>query len=310
MIRNKKFSHAARAALLRQNPQALGVILSSFEEDILEALKGKFSDVVANIGMQEKRILTAIGKAAYYYKKGYSRARDKAKALRDMIAKDMKATAAESTGILRLLLMLEAIQKPEFPLLATYLSPQTITASTVAQAAKATVSQTAEKAADHLKQVAKETVSDAGKLVSSAVDTVNAAAPWYLKPKLLIPLALAGVLLFYGAPLLKAAQAARPRPRYLPNPIPATRAQAKRKYKEFHAKEAKKTISVPKIDTTELVELGKALEIGYRSKKWEGKANNYLHKFGKGVRLCSTADGKALVLVGGKLDTTDRGIVG
>lgn len=303
----KKVSLQTRAALVRNNPQ-LGAIIDSYEEDILDALKVKFSDVVANIGMPEKRILTAIGKAAFYYRKGYSRAREKAKALRDAIAKDMKATAAEKSSILRLLLMLEVIQKPEYPVLATYLSPEKVGISTIAAGAGAAVSQTAAKAADHLKQVAKETVQDTGKLISSAVDVVNDAAPWYLKPKILVPIGLAAVALFYGMPLLKAAKAARPR--YLANPIPASRVQARRKYQEFHAAAPKKTVSVSHVDTSELVELGKALEIGYKSKKWEGKNNNYLHKFGRGVRLCATADGKALVIVGGKLDTTERGIMG
>lgn len=303
----KKVSLQTRAALVRNNPQ-LGAIIDSYEEDILDALKTKFSDVVANIGMPEKRILTAIGKAAFYYRKGYSRARAKAKALRDAIAKDMGATAAEKSSILRLLLMMEAIQKPEYPVLATYLSPGKVGLSTIAAGAGAAVSQTAAKAADHLKQVAKETVQDTGKLISSAVDVVNDAAPWYLKPKILLPLGIAAVALFYGMPMLKAAKAARPR--YLANPIPASRVRARKKYKEFHAADPKKTVSVSEIDTSELVELGKALEIGYKSKKWEGRNNNYLHKFGRGVRLCATADGKALVIVGGKLDTTERGIVG
>jgi len=303
----KKVSLQTRAALVRNNPQ-LGAIIDSYEEDILDALKVKFSDVVANIGMPEKRILTAIGKAAFYYRKGYSRAREKAKALRNAIAQDMRASASEKASILRLLLMLEVIQKPEYPVLATYLSPEKVGISTIAAGAGAAVSQTAAKAADHLKQVAKETVQDTGKLISSAVDVVNDAAPWYLKPKILFPIGLAAVALFYGMPLLKAAKAARPR--YLANPIPASRVQARRKYQEFHAAAPKKTVSVSPIDASELVELGKALEIGYKSKKWEGKNNNYLHKFGRGVRLCATADGKALVIVGGKLDTTERGIMG
>lgn len=304
----KTVSLKTRAAIARNNP-ALGSILSSYEEDILDVLKRKYTDVVANIGMPEKRILQAIGKAAFYYRKGYSRATAKAKGLRDAIAKDMTASTAEKAAILRLLLMLDVIQKAEFPVLATYLSPEKITISTRASAASAAVSQTASAAADHLKQVAKETVQDTGKLISSAVDVVNDAAPWYLKPKLLLPLGLAAVALFYGLPLLKAAKATRPT-NYLPNPIPAERVKARKTYKKFHAATPKKTVSVSKIDTSELVELGKALEIGYKSKKWEGKNNNYLHKFGRGVRLCSTADGKALVIVGGKLDTTDRGIVG
>lgn len=301
-------SHKTKTAIIRNKPEMLGV-LESYEEQIFNALDKKFYGIEKNIGMSKKRILIAIGKAAYYYRNfNYSRAKEKAKNLRDMIAKDMGATVDERAGILRLLLMLDAIQKPEFPLLATYLSPQKITASTVKDAAAAAVSQSASAAADHLKQVAKETVSDAGKLVSSAYDSVNEMAPWYLKPKVLLPVGLIGLFLFYGMPLLKAAKATRPK--YLANPIPANRVKARKKYKEFHAIEPKKTVSVSKIDTSELVELGKALEIGYKSKKWEGKNNNYLHKFGRGVRLCSTADGKALIILGGKLETTERGIVG
>lgn len=301
-------SQKTKTAIIRNKPEMLG-ILESYEEQIFNALDKKFYGLEKNIGMSKKRILIAIGKAAYYYRQfNYSRAKEKAKNLRDMIAKDMGATVAERAGILRLLLMLDAIQKPEFPLLATYLSPQKITASTVKDAAAAAVSQSSSAVADHLKQVAKETVSDAGKLVSSAYDTVNEIAPWYLKPKVLLPIGLIGLILFYGMPLLKAAKATRPK--YLANPIPANRVKARKKYREFHATEPKKTVSVSKIDTSELVELGKALEIGYKSKKWEGKNNNYLHKFGRGVRLCSTADGKALIILGGKLETTERGIVG
>ena len=286
----------------------LGALTVAFHVDVFNALNRKFSNFVENVGMTKDRILTAIAKAAFYYHRGYSRARDKAKSLRDMIAKDMNATEIERSAILRLLLMLEEIKRPEYPLLDTYLSAQKIGASTIAESIGASTKQAAAATGDHLKQVAKETVQDSFALIKSGVNVVNEAAPWYLKPKVLLPVGLGLLFLVYGLPLLKTAKSFRPN--YQSNPIPAARVKARKKYEEFHAAKPKKTISLPKIDTDELVELGKAIEIGYKSKKWEGKYNNYLHQFGKNVRLCATADGKALVIVGGKLATTDRGIVG
>lgn len=305
--------YGVKSALVRvQGGREMGVILSSYEEDIFSALESKFPGFAASLQMTKPRALVAIGKAAFYYRNGYSRARDKAKALRDAISKDMKATAAEKIGVLRLLLFLEEIKKPEFPLLATYLSPEKISVSTVATAAKESVKQTAAKVADRVKDAAAETVKDAAGLVKSTVETVSSALPWYLSPKLLVPVAAGVLLLIYGRPLfglLKGpAAAAR---KYIPNPLPPKRKAAVDKYEEFNGFRAGRRIAIPEIDTSELVELGRPLEIGYKSKKWTGKAAEYLHEFeGKGLKLLCTPDGKTLILTGPGLRVTNRGIQG
>jgi hypothetical protein len=131
-----------------------------------------------------------------------------------------------------------------------------------------------------------------------------------LNPKLLLPLGLAGLAWFYIAPLMPR------RPRYKKNPISKREAQkklqkdAEEKYLEFHAKPPRRRKKIMLPDLGEMVELGSALEIGYRSKKWTGKAENYLHKFGKKVSLLASADGKALVITGGDLNVESRGITG
>lgn len=310
--------YPVKAALVRVQGPELGVILSSYEEDIFSALEKKFPGFAASLDMTKARALVAIGKAAFYYRNGYSRARDKAKGLREAISKDMKATEKERLGILRLLVFMEEIKKPEFPLLATYLSPEKVGISAMTEAATATVKQTAAKVAARVKDAAQETVKDAAGLVKSSIETVSSALPWYLSPKLLIPMAAGVLLLIYGRPLLSMikgpAAAAR---KYISNPLPAPaagrrrKAAAAEKYEEFNGFKAGRRVSIPEIDTSELVELGKPLEIGYRSKKWTGKAADYLHEFeGKGLRLLCTPDGKTLLLTGPGLRVTNRGIQG
>lgn len=307
----RRLSATSIQAIERNAPQ-LGAILSSYESDILDAIEKKYPGSFASFQMARKRAELAIAKAKFYYAKGYGRDRAKAKGLRDAIAKDMKATDAERIGILRLLVFLEEITPEKYPVLANYLiGKKAFTASNVTAAATVTAKNAAAATADHLKQVAKETISDAGKLVTSAVNAANEAAPWYLKPRNLLLAALAGAFVFYGLPLLRMLPK---RPQYRQNPVSprlAKRAKADEKYIEFHAKKPNRRFSVPQIDTDELTYLGDALEIGYKSGKWEkgSRKNNYLHQFGKGVKLCATPDGKALVIFGGKMNVQDRGIV-
>ena len=306
----KQFSFQTLAALKRTSPQ-LGVILSSYESDILDAIEKKFPGSFSSFQMTRKRAELAISKAKYYYAKGYSRARDKAKGLRDAIAKDMQMTESEKIGLLRLLVFLEEITPAKYPVLNAYLIGQkALSVDNISSAVSLTAKDAAQRTGEHLKNVATETISDAGRLVSSAVTAANEAAPWYLKPRNLLLGGLVAAFVVYGLPLLRMLPK---RPQYRSNPVSkatAKRAKAKEKYVEFHAKEPSRLLSVPHVDTEELTLLGDALEIGYRSGKWEkgSRKNNYLHQFGKGVKLCATPDGKALVIFGGKLNVTDRGI--
>jgi hypothetical protein len=134
---------------------------------------------------------------------------------------------------------------------------------------------------------------------------INKALPWYFRPTTLLPVALLGGLAYLW--IQKKGLGALTRPLYKKNPIDPLERSAKA-YKMFHGRKPKRVLEMPHIDTSELVELGKGLEIGYKSDKWTGKNTNYLHKFGPGVRLMMTPDGKTLVLKGGKMKVKDVGI--
>lgn len=311
-----KYSHPAKMALSRVRPASPAALGSSYEEDILDALESTFQDPQKQSGLTKKEFLEVIWKAARYYQKGYSRDKAKAKALRDQIAKEMKISdAARKSGILRALLFLEAITADKYPVLAAYLTKGQVTISDRAAAVKTTAKEAGSAAVDHLKTVARETISDTGRLITGAVDSANSVLPWYLKPKILLPVGLAAVALFYGGPLLRMI----PKPRnYQKNPVePRKVARNGRKraaaatFEDFHDREPDAVYSIPAIDTRELVELGGALCVGYESDKWTGKPADYLHDFeSAGVRLYATADRKALVIAGGALNVTKRGITG
>lgn len=83
-------------------------------------------------------------------------------------------------------------------------------------------------------------------------------------------------------------------------------------FERFTARNAQNTyeISVPK---SKMKKLGTAGHIVYRSDKWNpGKDIDYIHDFGKGVRLyCgpSLKNPKVFLCFGGKLTATERGLV-
>lgn len=62
-----------------------------------------------------------------------------------------------------------------------------------------------------------------------------------------------------------------------------------------------------------LVLLGKAVAIEYECDKLngggDGQVATYRHKFGKGVKLMCSPDGKTLYIKGGRMYTNERGIV-
>lgn len=299
-----------QAILKRCGARPLGLI-DSYEEDILEALEEIFgANILANIGLSEKDTLTAIGKAAYYYRTGaFTRSRAAAPALRDAIARDMKiSTAAGKSSILKILFFLEDIG-PDRPVLNTYLSTRPITTDTRIEAVKAGAGKIASNITEGARDTIKESLQVVTRAAGEGLKVADENLPWYMKPRTLLIGGAIAAFVVYGLPLLKAL----PRPSYRPNPVPLAevkRAKAEGKYKEFHKRPPRRRIALPAIDTSELVQLGSALEIGYKSDKWTGKKQNYLHQFGKGVRLCSTPDGKALVILGGKLNVEERGITG
>lgn len=301
-------SYAAKRAIARRRPQCPTALGSSYEEDILSALESIYDRPLLQTGLTRSEALNVIWKAAAYYRKGYPRTKDRAKGLRDQIAKEMKISdAKKKTGILSMLLFLESITRDKYPVLAAYLETGSVTAGDRAQAIKTAASNAASATVEHLKTVATETISDATGLVKNAATAANDALPWYLKPKLLIPVGLAAVALFYGGPLLRMLPRRR---EYRKNPV-SNREAARAQYKKFHDREPDRDFTIPAIDTRELAFVGQALCVGYGSDKWGGKKADYLHDFeDENINVYQTADGKALVIAGGDLRVTRRGITG
>jgi hypothetical protein len=91
-------------------------------------------------------------------------------------------------------------------------------------------------------------------------------------------------------------------------------AQGERRYKAFHGRPPRfrKRIAINPI--RELVLLGDAVEIVYRSNKLhgggDGKLAEYEHKFARGTKLYCTPDGKHVLLIHGpKLKVEEPGII-
>jgi len=252
--------------------------------------------------------------AMYYYGLGYALTdwkRDAAAGgFRNSIQKSLpKYKPLEITKVLS---FISRINKEEFPGDYALLSR----GHAVKDASKQQQEQqAAERRAEIAYEIQDKIKRGTGAIASTAVEVgslVNAALPWYFRPTTLLAVAAVGGL---GYLLLqkKAAGVVRKAISYRQNPVeldPGEKQQAaRRKYKEFHGRNPKKTISLPGIDTEHLTHLGYVKELGYSSDKWTGKKENYLHDFGRGVRLMCTPDGKTLVITGGKMRVEDVGIV-
>lgn len=86
---------------------------------------------------------------------------------------------------------------------------------------------------------------------------------------------------------------------------------AARLFEIFASRAASETHEIP-IKSYKLQKLGKAKHIVYRSDKWSGKKEDYIHDFKNGVNIyCgpSLRDPKVFICFGGKLTCTERGLV-
>ena len=312
-------SKAGRAPLTPGRIRKMVILLDGPQDSVYSALVRIYApanpkNLEANLGMTQAQAITAIGKARYYWTKGtYRRARAAYPSLSAAIAKDMGKPEL-SGPVKKLLFFLEEIKAPTYPELEKYLTSADYSAidtiTSKARRAGDAVSSAAGETKERTKQAARETFEDVTSAIKTGAGELDKALPWYLKPKVLLPAAAVAALLVYGGPLLSLLPKPRKATKYTPNPLKGKAAAAAELYQKFHDKKPAKRVSIPAIDTSELVQLGKGLEIGYRSKKWTGKNENYLHKFGPGVKLLATADGKNLVVTGGSLDITPAGIVG
>lgn len=98
-----------------------------------------------------------------------------------------------------------------------------------------------------------------------------------------------------------------------PKPKVSEPARALKTFRKWHQFDPKGIVRVKgsRSIPARLVKLGEIPEIVYRSDKWSGKPQTYLHKTGNPrPLLCTDPDGKRLYIVGGNLRVTARGITG
>jgi len=91
-------------------------------------------------------------------------------------------------------------------------------------------------------------------------------------------------------------------------------AKANRAYEAFHGKSPRQVRAGSFHVPTHLILLGDAVEIVYRSDKWNGGGDGtkaeYIHKFSKGTKLyMDERKGKVIYISGNKLKVTYAGIV-
>lgn len=279
-----------RPAAGAKSPAFLGALDADFWKVILnwyfpEQYQKNWSQSIKLSFDQMGQVIKA---AIYYYSLGY--ALTDWKNFKDSLQKSLPSLPPLEVS--KLLSLLSGLNFDRFPLAAEYLKSGKTTVSTA-------LKQDSIRAGEKTKFVVEEAADKIKRGAAAIAETTVSNLPWYLKPQILIPAAAAVALYWkFGRGKKRA---------YQMNPIKGLKA-ANKKYEEFHDREPDKFYSIPAIDTSHLVELGKALEIGYESKKWTGKPESYLHEFGEGVKLYATPDGKTLIIRGGKLKLTTHGI--
>lgn len=229
--------------------------------------------------------LKVIKQASAHYRAGYPRTASARPKLKTRIMSDLGLTGTTSAiHVATILAYLESFTAQNDATANAFLSPSGITASAIVSDAKKSVKSATEE------------------LTNRASDTKAALLDAFDWKKAVTFAAAAAIAVAVGNQLIKASIPIS----YKANPVGDN---SRKKYKEFHARNPKRMTSIDMPDCSELVLLGNGLEIGYSSSKWTGKKENYLHKFGKGVKLYCTPDGKTLVIQGGRLDVKNVGIV-
>ena len=284
-------------------------------DSLFEALQTTSGDSSApwykqglNAGLSEDDAKNIVKGFIYYYGLGY--AVTDWKTVGNAVAQAMPQYNAIGVGQLaNAISLLDSGRYPaDYAFLTSGAAPSLSKKIDQAEAAVSSgASYVAQEAADKVQRgggAIVQAASDAGSAISDAL-------PWYLKPAVIVPAVIGLVALVYisqAKGLLGSLGLGKKE--YKTNPVrPWKRETARRLYKTWTGRNPKKTFSVPEIDTSELVKLGGALELAYRSDKWTGKKEDYQHDFGKGVNVYATADGKALVIFGGAMEVQDVGIV-
>lgn len=278
-----------------------GAVADTYEAKAVNNLKDFYSNTFpnypANYGLSNLEMARIFGKYRYYVREGKIGYRDY-RGIYQKIAADLNVTDSQRRRYILVALM----------------DLDNITDSGLVEYFRGE---------DKGSEIVAKKVGIVARSAAEVVQAADQALPWYMKPKtLLIVAALGGVsyLAFTTGIARKAAGAALGAAsrrvngkEYQSNPIKMSRkeraaAAADKVYEIFHDKKPDKAYFLPPIDFDSCAELGKALEIGYESDKWTGKKQNYLHKFGRGVKIYATADQKALIIHGGKMSVESQGI--
>lgn len=285
-----RFSSPPRPDAGAKSPAFLGAAPSDYWKVILNWIFPQIyqSNWAQSVKLSFDQIGQVIKAAIYFYSLGY--------AFKDWpsfrAALQKSLPSLPPLEVSKVLSLLSGIDFDKYPIAAEYLRSGKTTAAT---ALKTDLNRLEDKS----KYIVEEAADKIKRGAAAIAETANQNLPFYLKPQILIP-AAAAAFLYYKFWRKK-------RRVYQSNPVKGRRA-AVEKYTEFHDRQPDKFYSIPAIDTDNLVELGNALEIGYKSKKWTGKNEDYLHEFGRGVKLYATPDGKNLIIRGGKLKLTKHGI--
>lgn len=201
----KKVSYPAKKILNRVKPNSNVVFLGSYEDDILEAIADENYNPLQQIGITEDSALNIISKAVKLYQQGQSRERSNIPYLRDIILKELGTNdPAIRSQVVKILLFLESVTAFKYPVLAAYMSPKGVSFEDRWEAVKTSSKNVSDAVQDKVQHVATETARDAGKLVSQGVNAIDENLPWYLKTKVIIPVAIGGIALVYLSPILKA----------------------------------------------------------------------------------------------------------
>ena len=282
-----------------RRPRLLGFSFIPGLQAVYNALDELYTNWDTIVGDDAQKIVKAV---ADKYKEGYTREQASQRALAAAVAQSLNITKTKALTVIK---YLEGITTEQYPFAASYLSP----AGTSWEALKSGAVVNVSNAAASVKEGAADTLKEALDLAKQGAKEIGDVAPWYAKPQVIAPLLLIGLGFFYWNNI-KQFLPKKKSIEYRPNPVKRTAKEeaAAKMYEKFSDLPAKRRRKIPSIDCSELADLGTALEIGYKSRKWTGKPANYLHQFGKGVHMYATPDGKTLVLNGGKMQLTTRGI--
>lgn len=252
---------------------------------------GDVSNLFKNLGLNQKQILTAIGKIRYYFiNNNFKNTRASYPALALKVAQDMGNTALKS-AIVKLLFFLEGLKDSKY-----YTAHKSLTSNVTAQDIQKAYSELSNEQTAEFKDEIKRRLED-------TKDELKDKLPWWLNPKYIAP--IAGIL-GVGYAINAFSGIARPFGKsYKKNPS----SLGKHIYRLFMGRDPKKTIIESVENFEDWAHVGEVLDIAYSSDKWDER-ENYRHEFKKPPRMLVSGKGDMILIKGGNLKVTSRGITG